>query len=326
VVPETLSCTVVVPTYRRVPDLARCLAALELQDRPAEGVVVVCRDTDDTTREYLAGARHSLPLKVLLVAIPGQVAALNVALAAVSTDIVAITDDDAAPYPDWLVRIERHYLADAAVGCVGGRDYVAGCEEPAATGPVGRVSWFGRTIGRHHLGCGPARCVDFLKGANLSFRRSAIGELRFDERLRGSGAQVHNDLAFTLALRRRGWKVVYDPAVAVDHYPGVRFDLDRRDQRSEKAVMDRAYNETLTLLEYLPWPAGIAFLVWAIAAGKRDAPGLLVFVRLARFDASRRRELIGVIASRLAAAAAAGRRGPTRAPRPPRPARRAGRP
>ena len=31
---------------------------------------------------------------------------------------------------------------------------------------VGRVAWYGRCLSYHHLGTGPAREVDFLKGAD----------------------------------------------------------------------------------------------------------------------------------------------------------------
>src|SRR5262245_59918316 len=98
--------SVLVPTYRRPRDLARCLAVLRAQERLPDQVVIVTRDTDAETRASLADADLSpLHPTVVEVARPGVVAAMNAGLAAATGAIVAITDDDAAPRPDWLRRI-----------------------------------------------------------------------------------------------------------------------------------------------------------------------------------------------------------------------------
>lgn len=246
--------------------------------------MVVIRDTDAETRTFLATFdAKGLPIRSLQVTIPGQVAALNQGLEAAQGEIVSFVDDDAAPHVDWLARIETHFLADKDVGGVGGRDWVyrgtqlegGGCE----TSLVGKIQWFGRAIGNHHLGVGEAREVDFLKGTNMSFRRSAIAKLRFDERLRGSGAQVHNDMAFCLALRRAGWKPIYDPKVGVNHYRGERFDEDRRDRFNDVALSNTVHNETLVLLEYLSPIRRAIFLLWGILVGTRVAMGFLQWLR-----------------------------------------------
>jgi hypothetical protein len=83
---------------------------------------------------------------------------------------------------------------------------------------VGQVQWFGQVIGNHHVGKGEAREVDVLKGVNMSFRGKAIGQKRFDTRMRGTSAQIHYEIEFCLSLKRAGWKLVYDPKIAVDHY------------------------------------------------------------------------------------------------------------
>ncbi len=248
------------------------------------------RDTDTETWTFLKSLSVDvLPLNTVTVSIPGQVAALNAGLDVAQGDIIAITDDDAAPHVDWLERIEKHFLSDERVGGVGGRDWVyhdTGLEDGARQ-VVGKVQWFGRAIGDHHLGVGEPREVDIFKGANMSFRRSAIANLRFDERLRGTGAQVHNDMAFSLALKRTGWKLIYDPKVAVDHFEGKRFDEDQRKKDAEQrkkfndiAVINAVHNETLILLEHLSPLQRAVFVVWAVFVGTRVSPGFLQWLRL----------------------------------------------
>lgn len=134
-------------------------------------------------------------------------------------------------------------------------------------------------IGDHHLGVGQAREVDILKGVNMSFRRSAVGDLRFDQRMLGTGAQVHFEVAFCLTLKRQGWMLIYDPAIVVDHYLAQRFDEDQRHQFNAIAFFNEVHNETVALLEHLSPLQRLAFFIWATLIGTRRAFGLLQWLR-----------------------------------------------
>lgn len=277
-----LTISVVIPSYCRPKDLARCLDALKKQKRPADEVLVVVRDTDTATWTFVQTLNPEfLPLRTATVNVSGVVAAMNVGMDAACGDIIAFTDDDAAPHTDWLERIEAHFLSDSNIGGVGGRDWVYhGTQlEEGEREVVGQVQWFGRVIGEHHLGVGEAREVDVLKGVNMSFRRSAIDQMHFDRRMRGTGAQVHFELAFSLALKRAGWKLIYDPKIAVDHFRGQRFDEDQRDTFNNIAMLNTVHNETLVLLENLSFTRRTVFVFWAILVGTRDAPGFLQWLR-----------------------------------------------
>lgn len=287
--------SVLVPTYRRPADLARCLLALQRQTRLPDEVIVVARPDDDATHERLADPSVGgvLPLRIVPVDMPGQVAALNKGLDAASGDVVAITDDDAAPRPDWIARIDAAFLADARLGALGGRDWVheKGRVLDESRPRVGCLTVSGRIVGNHHLGVGGAREVDMLKGANMSYRRAAIERLRFDTRLRGAGAQVHNDMAFSMRVKRAGWRLVYDPAVAVDHYPAERFDDDRRDAASLNALSNAAYNLHLILREHLPPLRREIAWWWYALVGTRVYPGMAhVVLALRSADGARVRE------------------------------------
>lgn len=113
----------IIPTYRRPKDLARCLEALQKQTRLANEVLIVVRDTDTETWTFLASFQPKhLILQAVTIKVTGVVAAMNAGLEAAQGDIMAFTDDDAAPHNDWLERIEIHFLADESIGGVGGRD------------------------------------------------------------------------------------------------------------------------------------------------------------------------------------------------------------
>lgn len=272
--------SVLVPTYRRPADLKRCLAALRAQTLPPDEVLVVARPEDEATQRRLAveaNGHNRFALRVVETGAGGQVAALNRGLEAASGDIVAITDDDAAPRVDWVARIAAAFEGDAKLGALGGRDWVheKGRVLDASREVVGRIARSGKIIGNHHLGVGPAREVEMLKGANMTYRRAAVGALRFDTRLRGTGAQVHNDMAFSMSVKRAGWRVVYDPLVAVDHFPAERFDDNGRDAQTLGALTDAAYNFHLILRGHLaPLDRALAWW-WYGLVGTRVYPGLL---------------------------------------------------
>lgn len=273
--------SVLVPTFRRPADLARCLQALLGQTRGADQILVVARVDDVETLDVVRDWNDRLSIDLVEVTVPGVVHALNAGLARCAGDILAIIDDDAAPRPHWLKRIEAHYVADPTIGGLGGRDWIYndGVIELGDSAVVGRILWYGRIIGNHHRGAGPARDVDLLKGANWSFRTTAIRPIGFDTRLRGSGAQVYNEVPASLGVKRAGWRLVYDPEVTVDHYLGTRHDRDQRQKLDKVATENRAFNLRLVLNEIQPNWLRVTALAWQLAVGTREAPGIVWVLR-----------------------------------------------
>lgn len=272
--------TVLVPSFRRPVDLERCLKAVATQVRAAHQVLVVARVGDEQTAAVATKWKRGLPLEIVDVTTPGVVQALNAGLASCSGDIVAITDDDAAPRGDWLFRIEAHFSGNPKLGGVGGRDWIFqdGKLEAGSSREVGKVRWYGRVVGNHHLGVGPARQVDSLKGVNCAFRMAALRPIGFDTRLHGDGAQVHWELCLCFAIKCAGWQLVYDPAIAVDHFPAPRYDKDERGSFNATAAADQRYNFRLAIGSGLPVWRCIMVLAWLHVIGTKSDPG---FLRLA---------------------------------------------
>jgi GT2 family glycosyltransferase len=288
-----MTTSILIATYRRPKDLQRCLVSLELQSRRPDQVFIIVREEDTETQTLLDNVAFKLPLKVLRVREPGLVAARNVCLAALQTDLVSMIDDDAAPREEWLERIEKRFLEDPRLGALGGRDRLATKPDCDALKRevVGKICYYGNFIGNHHAGFGAPREVDTLIGVNMSFRREAIVGLRFDLRLRGKGAQPNEDIAFCLAVRRRGWKIVYDPDVLVDHFEGPRDEprhyavmLPVTDRR---AFGDVTYNWVVATYEEFSLLRHLVYMGWQFLVGTRLRPGL---VQAVRFSSRLRRE------------------------------------
>ena len=101
---DALSVSIVVPTYRRPEQLARCLQALAELEYPTDRYEVVVVDDGsaepDATRIASicleAGARLERQAR------SGPAAARNRGARAARGEFIAFLDDDCAPSPDWL--------------------------------------------------------------------------------------------------------------------------------------------------------------------------------------------------------------------------------
>ncbi len=261
-------------------------------------VIVIVREEDAETRRLLDANRFGkLNVNVATIHEPGLVAALNRGLEAATCDVVAFTDDDTVPRPDWLERIERHFAADPCLGGLGGRDWLHPPSGEVDQLTVGKVRWYGRMVGNHHRGVGSSRPVDVLKGANMSFRRRALGKSRLDELLEDQERRFIGRSICVSRSNSRGGNL-YDPAVSVDHYPAERFEDDSRSGPvTGKTLEDVIHNETYLLLTWLPWWRRVAALLYWLLVGTRNAPGLLLLIERLVRASDRRSTLRRYVAS-----------------------------
>jgi glycosyltransferase involved in cell wall biosynthesis len=271
--PAALSLSVVVPTYRRADRLKACLDGLTQQLAPPDEVIVVRRREDRSAAEVVSQHVGLSGLRETLVERPGQVAALLAGSRSATGDIIALIDDDVVCRPDWSLRVRRWFSCGEVAG-LGGRDIVHRLdgsieESPAKT--VGMLGSWGDRIGNHHLGSGRPRWVDILKGCNVAYRRAALA---FPRGLRGAGAEVANDMATSLYARSRGFGLVYDPTVLVDHYPAERFDDDKRGDHSPEARLNGIRNEVAAIVSARPHLA-LRYTIYHAVIGDRAVPGLI---------------------------------------------------
>ena len=171
-----MNISVLIPTYRRPQDLCRCLEALKRQTRPADALLVTVRDGDAETHGFLADYdQGALPLEIVPVAAPGVIAAMCAGLDAAGGDVIALIDDDTAPRPDWLERMEAHFASDPSVGGVGGRDWQA--NDHRSRPVVGKVQWHGRVVGKPPPRRGAGARGGRAEGRELRLpRRAAQGD------------------------------------------------------------------------------------------------------------------------------------------------------
>lgn len=269
--------SVLVITYRRPDDVCRCLASLLVQTRLPDEIVVIVHSADAETAAALEKFRSERDsehrIRVATVPRVGILPAEEAALAQAVGQVLCFIDDDAVAPKDWIAKLVVCY-EDPTVGGVGGQDVIhdSGRFDPSTAEVVGRLTWFGHAVGNHHrFISGGARDVQLLKGCNMSFRRAAIDDL--DDRIRGRYASHFEDELCLQALSR-GYRIVYDPAIQVDHYVrrGQRY-LDLTDQMDDYLLA--THNFTYLLLKYLPWSRKLGFLAFTFLVGDGMSTGLL---------------------------------------------------
>ena len=244
---------------------------------------MVVRSTDKVSQEVVTRLqtelRRSLNMKVISVHKSGQVPALNAGLNEARGNIICFTDDDAEPWSDWIERIEQHFR-DPTIAGMGGRDIVIVDGEPieGKCRVVGKMFWFGRYIGNHHLGLlqNDLREVDLLKGVNMAFRSNYLDGFHFDENL-DKQTSSSNEIDLCLSLKKKGGEIMYDPLLKVNHYVAQRFTGAKREDLV-KNIYNYSHNYTYVVLKHFPWYQKIAFLVYIFSVGQRSSWGLLTFL------------------------------------------------
>ena len=112
--------SIVVPTYNRPAVLDSCLQAIAGQVYPRDRFEVIVVDDGGTAPlgQTLLHYRDKFSLKLLHQPNSGPAAARNRGACKAAGQLLAFTDDDCAPAPDWLACLaERHLQApDCAVG------------------------------------------------------------------------------------------------------------------------------------------------------------------------------------------------------------------
>jgi GT2 family glycosyltransferase len=153
----------------------------------------------------------------------GVAGARQTALRAASCDIVAWTDDDARPTPQWIENL-LPYFADPTVGAVGGPQILVKSQNANTDELVG-VLRDGRVIGNFTYLPSSPLLVEHLIGVNMAFRReAAILQGGFDPFF----VIQTEDTAVTYAFHAAGFRVVYAPDVIVHHDAAPRPRTDGR--------------------------------------------------------------------------------------------------
>lgn len=204
--------SVIVPTYRRPQALTACLDALSAQDYPAERFEVVVVDDGGGLRD--TGSDFSR-LRVLSQPNAGPASARNAGAAAADGAILAFTDDDCRPAPDWLRRIVEPVRADART-LSGGRTLNALPDDPWATASQLLVDYLYETFNSGRSGA-----PTFFTSNNMAMTADGFRELGgFDTRFRRAAGEDRDLCDHWI---HAGGSLHYSPDAVVHHFHHMSF-------------------------------------------------------------------------------------------------------
>jgi glycosyltransferase involved in cell wall biosynthesis len=205
--------SVVIPTFNRLPSLARTLSGLARQtDVGPFEVVVVSDGSTDGTDEYLRSDRTPLPVIAVTQDNAGPAAARNAAIDAARGRLIVFIDDDTVPDPLLLAaHLRRHGTPDDDLAVMG----------PMWTPHDHRMSawvaWDQAILDRHYVAMTTGALIptarEFYTGNASVARRHIVGAGGFNTSFRRA-----EDVELAHRLADRGVRFAFEPNAIVLHY------------------------------------------------------------------------------------------------------------
>lgn len=204
--------TIAICTRNRTDDLKRCLDALQQLPDDGQQVLVIDNSPPDNSTEKLCATYPFVTY--IMEPKPGLDFARNRALREAAGDIIAFTDDDAVPDPNWLRAIIKNFN-DPTVLCVTGMTMPLELETEAQEA-FEHYSPFGKGFKRKEYSSdthNPLAVGQIGAGANMALRKSVVQLIGpFDEALdAGTPTESGGDHEYFARILLAGYKIVYEP-------------------------------------------------------------------------------------------------------------------
>jgi glycosyltransferase involved in cell wall biosynthesis len=244
--------SVVIPSYNDAAFLQTCLAALAVQVRPADEIIVVDNASPDATADVAraAGAR------VVFEPVHGIWPATAAGFDAATCDVIARLDADSVPPADWLLRIESKLAGSPEVDVVTGPGDFYGCGAFLAL--LGRYVYIGGYFWSIGLWLGHPP----IFGSNFAMRRGLWQQLRGE--VHRTMSDVHDDLDFSLHI---------PPSATVAYERTIRVGISARPFDTWSGLRRRLRWAVRTLSLHMPddspWRLRMARRAWLAQSGER---------------------------------------------------------
>ena len=214
-----LTATVAICTRERPEDLVHTLGAVAKLAEAGHHILVV--DNAPRTTRTREVAERFREVRYVCEPTPGLNVARNRAMREATTDLVAFTDDDAVPEPEWLDALIANF-GDPRVQCSTGLTLPIELETEAQE-LFEEVSPFARGFrrrvfdGQHD---NPVEVGRVGAGANMALRREIIDLVGpFDERLDGGTPTCSGgDHEMFVRILAAGYQIAYDPSAVSWHH------------------------------------------------------------------------------------------------------------
>lgn len=208
-VEKPLTVSVLICTYNRHQMLDRSLQALlhGTTEKPDQVVVVNGGDerADRVVADHQTRCPSSIELKLIKAVNKNLAVSRNVGLPHCTGDIVAMTDDDAEVFPDWITQLKTAHIQHPEAGAIGGA--VLGTDsDKRFLSRLADLVTFPSAL--------DARYVRTLPGVNISYKRCVLDRIGLQDETLFRG----EDVDFNWRVQQAGYRIYYSPAIKVWHH------------------------------------------------------------------------------------------------------------
>ena len=202
---RTLS--VLVCPYNRHVLLDQALRSLidGVDEKPDEVVIVNGGDerADHVVEKFIG--RNELEIKLVKTTNKNLATSRNVGLPYCTGDIVAMTDDDAEVFPDWVTQMKRVHAEHPEAGAVGGA-VIGAASENSLLSRLADVVTFQSPSEPDY--------VRTLPGVNISYKGEVVEKIGPQDETLFRG----EDVDYNWRVQKLGYKIYYDPVIKVLHH------------------------------------------------------------------------------------------------------------
>ena len=201
--------SVLICTYNRPELLDRALTSLieTCREKPDEIVIVNGGDgrADRVVENKMQAAEcNKVQIKLIKTVNKNLAASRNIGLRHCFGDIIAMTDDDAQVFPNWVTLMKQNHREHPEAGAVGG--LVLGTNTDSLVGKVADVNTFPSWPEPQY--------VRTLPGVNISYKRHVIENVGLQDETLFRG----EDVDYNWRVQQLGYKVYFDPRIKVNHH------------------------------------------------------------------------------------------------------------
>jgi GT2 family glycosyltransferase len=173
-------------------------------EKPDQIVVINGGDERSDQVVHSFSKRPGIEIKLIKTINKNLAASRNVGLPHCTGDIIAMTDDDAEVFPDWVTQMKRSHQEHPEVGAVGGP--VVGTNTDSLVGKIADLVTFPTW---------PVSCyVRTLPGVNISYKRKLVEQIGSQDEILFRG----EDVDYNWRIKQLGYEIYFDPSVKVYHY------------------------------------------------------------------------------------------------------------
>lgn len=218
--------SIVIPVYNQFDYTHACIKSIinTVKDLPYEIIIGDDMSTDATKKikKYVSGIRVNINKTD-----HGFLMNCNRAAKLAKGDYIMFLNNDTQVHEEWLSSLVELIESDEKIGMVGSKlVYPDGTLQEA-----GGIIWsdasgwnYGRNQNAEEPEYNYVKEVDYVSGASIMISKSLWNEIGgFDEQLKPAYYE-DTDLAFE--VRKRGYKVMYQPKSVVTHFEGVSNGTD----------------------------------------------------------------------------------------------------